>query len=95
MNGWRRYLTRDSFVWWIGIAASVLGTLVAQRVCDPHTIANCASDPATLAYYGIPDNWAPQIRLAFLLVGIISAWMKTSPRPHSEEGDAKIPESGK
>jgi hypothetical protein len=86
--------TRDSFVWWFGIAGSVLVSLGTLQTCDPH-LAECAASPTSLAYYGVPDAWAPMIRLGALLVGIVSGVMKTSPRPHSEEGDLKVTVSGR
>lgn len=87
-------LTRDSVIWWYGIGAAVVVSLAALQTCDPH-VTNCAASPTNLAFYGIPESWSPFIRLAALIVGVVSARNMTSPRPHSEEGDAKITPSGK
>jgi hypothetical protein len=85
-----QWFTRDSRVWDVLIVLSlIVGALSALRVCDPH-VTNCAADPTTLAFYGIPDWMLPPIRFASLVGGIVSAYMKTSPRPHSVYGDAKI-----
>lgn len=81
--------TRDSIVWWFGIVGAVLVSGATLQTCDPH-VASCGTSPTQLAYYGIPEHWAPYIRLGALLVGIVSGVMKTSPRPHSVYGDAKI-----
>jgi hypothetical protein len=87
MNQW---FTRDSRLWDVVIVLSlIVGALSALTVCDPH-VSNCAFDPTKLAYYGIPDWMLPPIRLASLVAGIVSAYMKTSPRPHSEFARAKI-----
>lgn len=76
-------------VWWFGILAAVLVSLATLQPCDPH-VTTCGSSPTQLAFYGIPEAWAPFIRLGALLIGIVSGVMKTSPRPHSEFGDSKI-----
>lgn len=78
-------------VWYWGIAAAVIVSLATLQTCDPH-LGNCGTSPLHLAYYGIPDAWAPYLRLAALLVGIKSGINATSPRPHSETGKARIPE---
>jgi hypothetical protein len=86
--------TRDSVVWWFGIVAALLVAGATLQTCDPH-VAQCGTSPTMLSYYGIPDSWAPYIRLGAFIVGIVSGVMRTSPRPHSEEGSAKITASGK
>jgi hypothetical protein len=59
-------MTRDSMLWWIGIIfAVVLGLATVP-------------DPATL---GIPVAWLPYLRLAALIIGIVSGKMATSPLP--------------
>lgn len=73
--------TRDSLVWWVGIIAAV--------VVGIGTLGTTATE------YGIPVSWLPYIRLAALVMGIVSGKLATSPLPHSEEGDAKITDSGK
>lgn len=81
--------TRDSIIWWVGIVAAILVSGATLQTCDPH-IGPCGTSPTHLGYYGIPDAWAPYIRLGALLVGIVSGVMKTSPRPHSVFGDAQV-----
>lgn len=85
--------TRDSKFWPIGLATAVIAGIAGLRACDPH--AACVLDPTMLGYYGIPDSWAPYLRLYSLIAGPVNAWMMTSPRPHSIEGDAKITPSGR
>lgn len=74
-------LTRDSAVWAWGIVAAVVLGLATLGPGDP-------ANPLSLGYYGIPDGAAPYIRLAALLIGIISGALKTSPLPG--ENDAKV-----
>lgn len=89
-------LTRDSRIWNVLIGLSVIvGVLATLGTCDPHTVLDCAADPMNLAYYGIPDSWLPKLRLLALVTGVYSGVQRTSPLPHSEEGDAKITASGK
>lgn len=57
-------LTRDSFVWWIGIVSAVIVGMAT------------VSDPVT---YGIPEWAVPYLRLGALIVGIISGKLATSP----------------
>lgn len=59
-------VTRDSFVWWIGILFAVI--VGVATVADP-------------AAYGIPEWALPYLRLAALIVGIISGKLATSPLP--------------
>ena len=75
--------TRDSLIWWFGMAGAVLGELAMLK------------EETLVAHYGLPADWLPYLHLASLVVGVVSAWMKTSPRPHSIEGDAKVTPSGK
>lgn len=85
-----QFLTRDSRLWDVLIGLSLLiGALAAFGACDPH-VTNCAADPTKLAYYGIPDSALPFIRLANLVMGILSGVAKTSFRPHSAYGSAKF-----
>jgi hypothetical protein len=89
--------TRDSFVWWIGVVAAVVVALASLQTCDPHvgeTMTGTSCGPTTLTYYGIPDRFAPYLRLAAFILAILSAKNMTSGRPHSEEGRAKITASG-
>jgi len=64
-------MTRDSILWWFGIIGAVIVGLA--------TLGN-------LNDYGIPDNWLPYIRLAALIVGIVSGKMATSPLPGKKDG---------
>jgi hypothetical protein len=76
----------------------VILAIASLQTCDPHTIETMTGGscgPTTLSYYGIPDRFAPYLRLAAFIIGIVAAAMKTSPRPHSEEGSAKITPSGR
>jgi tetrahydromethanopterin S-methyltransferase subunit C len=57
-------MTRDSIVWWIGIATAV--------VMGIGTVGDVAS-------YGIPEKAVPYIRLAALVLGIVSGKLATSP----------------
>lgn len=75
-------LTRDSALWYVGMFAAVVLGLASLT-----TGTEC---PTSLGCYGISDKAAPYLRLGALLIGTVSGWMKTSPRPHSEMGDAKI-----
>lgn len=71
-------MTRDSKLWWLGIAAAVilgLGTLDGNE------------GPTSLAYYGIPLAAAPYLRLLALVIGIVSGKMATSPLPHSDDAN--------
>lgn len=70
---------RDSALWTFNIAAAVVTALVANL----HLFPWFSEDTR---------HW---LSLAAFLVGTISGVMKTSPRPHSEEGDAKITVSGR
>jgi hypothetical protein len=65
--------TRDSAIWWFGIAAGVAG---AVATLDTKTAVES---------FGIPANWLPYIRLTSFLLGTISGLMRMSPRPLSEE----------
>lgn len=57
-------ITRDSAIWWFGmIAAIVMGVATLGNIQD----------------YGIPNDWLPYIRLAALVIGIISGKLATSP----------------
>jgi hypothetical protein len=76
-------LTRDSLIWWVGMAASILGELVMLK------------DETLVAQYGVPEDAVPYLHLANTIMGVVSAWMKTSPRPHSTEGDMKVTVSGR
>jgi hypothetical protein len=75
--------TRDSFVWWFGMAGSLIGELAMLK------------EETLVSHYGVPAEALPYLHLASLVVGVVSAWMKTSPRPHSEEGDMKVTPSGR
>jgi hypothetical protein len=71
-------MTRDSKLWWAGIIGAVilgLATLGAD------------TGPMSLAYYGIPLAAAPYIRLAALIIGIVSGKMATSPLPGKDDAD--------
>lgn len=59
-------MTRDSALWWFGIVAAVIVGIA--------TLGNTAD-------YGIPDSWLPFIRLAALIIGIVSGKLATSPLP--------------
>lgn len=67
-------ISRDSVIWWVGIAASVVLGLASL------------TDPGA---YGIPEAWLPYLRLAALVVGIFSGKMATSPLP-GEHDAAKV-----
>lgn len=59
-------LHRDSLIWTAGMFAAVITGLA--------TLGN-------LEDYGIPNNWLPYLRLAALVVGIVSGKLATSPLP--------------
>lgn len=89
----KSYFTRDSVLWTWGIAAAVIVALATLQTCDPR-LQTCGASPTMLSFYGIPDGLAPYLRLGALVIGIGSGVMRTSPRPHSTEGYAKVTESG-
>lgn len=65
-------LSRDSIVWWFGMfGAVIMGVATAGNLHD----------------YGIPDSWLPYLRLAALVVGIISGKLATSPLPGKPKDD--------
>jgi len=64
-------LTRESWLWWAGLFGSIILGL--------STLGDSIVD------YGIPATWLPYIRLGALVVGIVSAWMKTSPFPSRKD----------
>ena len=57
-------ITRDSALWWWGMAAAIVGGFA--------TLGNVED-------YGLPMAWVPYIRLAALIVGIVSGKLATSP----------------
>jgi hypothetical protein len=65
-------ITRDSMLWWISAALSLAACLATLHTGTP-------TDPTSLGYYGIPDTWAPYIRLAAFLNVWVSGKMATSP----------------
>jgi len=65
-------MTRDSILWWFGIVGAVILGLA--------TLGN-------LADYGIPDSFLPYIRLAALIIGIVSGKLATSPLPGKPSTD--------
>lgn len=75
--------TRDSTLWWFGMFGSVMIGLATLGDAD------------LIIKYGIPAGAIPYLRLTAMITGIVSGKMATSPRPHSEEGSAKITPSGK
>lgn len=65
-------MTRDSRLLIVGVVVAVitgLGTL----------------DTQTALSYGLHAAWLPYLRLASLVLGIVSAQLGTSPLPHSSE----------
>lgn len=71
-------MTRDSRLWWVGIVSAVILGLATL---------DSGSGPTSLAYYGIPLAAAPYIRLAALVIGIVSGKLATSPLPHSDDAN--------
>lgn len=65
-------LSRDSALWWWGIGASIVLGLASL---------------GNLQDYGLPDAWLPYLRLAALIVGIISGKLATSPLPGAPKDD--------
>ncbi len=59
-------LTRDSFVWWLGMVTGLL-------------VVGAAWSPETAAWFGVPAAWLPYIRLAALILSAFSGKMATSP----------------
>jgi hypothetical protein len=72
---------RDSWFWWLGILSSIVVALATLTTGDP-------SNPLTLGYYGIPDVWAPYIRLIAFVIGIGSGKLATSPLPAKPDDQA-------
>lgn len=69
---------RDSKLWWAGIVGAVILGLATL---------DAGSGPMSLAYYGIPLAAAPYLRLAALIVGIVSGKLATSPLPGKDDAD--------
>ena len=67
-------LSRDSVVWWFGMIAAVIVGLA--------TLGDSVTD------YGIPATWVPYVRLAALIVGIVSGKLATSPLKGAEDAPA-------
>ena len=59
-------LHRDSWIWTLGMMASVVVGLATM---------------GDLSAYGIPASWEPYLRLAALVIGMISGKLATSPLP--------------
>lgn len=70
-------LTRESALWWIGLGSAVITGLATL---DADTAVNV---------FGIPATWLAKLRLLSLIVGIGSAWAKTSPFPGRKDA-AKV-----
>jgi hypothetical protein len=65
-------MTRDSWIWWWGILSAVVVGLA--------TLGN-------LQDYGIPDVALPYLRLAALIVGVVSGKLATSPLPGKSDAN--------
>ncbi len=61
-------MTRDSFVWWLGILFPVI-------------VEGCNAIGVAPSDYGIPAAWVPFFRLVALVVGLVSGKLATSPLP--------------
>lgn len=72
-------LTRESVVWWIGLASALV---VGLATLDTSTAIDT---------FGIPASVLPKLRLAALLIGIGSTWAKTSPFPSKKDCDKVQP----
>jgi hypothetical protein len=72
-------MTRDSKLWWAGIVCAVILGLA--------TLDGSGTGPTSLAYYGIPMVVAPYLRLAALIIGIVSGKLATSPLPSKADAD--------
>lgn len=70
--------TRDSALWWV---SAVLSLAAFAATLSPNGNPN---DPASLAFYGIPDRWLPYIRLLAFINVWVSGKMAHSPLPSSE-----------
>jgi hypothetical protein len=70
--------TRDSALWWYGLVAALLGAVATF-------------DAEMAATFGIAAVWLPKIRLLSFLIGVGSAWARTSPFPHSQDGGRADP----
>jgi hypothetical protein len=79
---------RDSWLWRLGIVGAVIVALASLSTGDP-------SNPLTLGYYGIPDPWAPYIRLAAFVIGIASGKLATSPLPGKADGAGAFQRKGR
>jgi len=64
-------MTRDDLTWWAGIAAAVILGLA--------TLGN------GITAYGLPLAIVPYVRLAALIIGIVSGKLATSPLPGKEK----------
>jgi hypothetical protein len=60
-------MTRDSIVWWIGMAAAVVAGIAT------------IGDAELVTSYGISERAIPYIRLAALISGIVFGKLATSP----------------
>lgn len=67
-------LTRESAVWWWGLVAALVTTLATV-------------DADTAMALGISAYWLAKLRLASFLVGVGSAWAKTSMFPSRKDVD--------
>lgn len=65
-------MTRDSRLLIVGVVVAVIMGLATL-------------DTQTAMSYGLHANWLPYLRLANLVLGIVSAQLGTSPLRHSSE----------
>jgi hypothetical protein len=71
-------VTRDSAIWWLGLVSAVV---VALATLDQQTATQT---------FGLPLSWLPKLRLASFLVGIVSAWAKSSPFPGRQDHPSNV-----
>jgi hypothetical protein len=71
-------ITRESWLWWGGLIGAIVVGLAAL---DTSTAVDT---------FGIPASWLPRLRLAALIVGIGSAWAKTSPFPSKKDNGGRV-----
>jgi hypothetical protein len=69
--------TRDGAVWWWGLVVSLIGAIATL-------------DADTAARLGIAAAWLTKARLLTFVIGVGSAWARSSPLKHSDDLPPRI-----